>query len=358
MNRVSPKDSICNVLREIYNVDVLTLVYDDNANTAYKFTKCLKTIGLDVVGFKSQPHPFLYPEQLPIHIALRNLPPRYIGYDVPALRDLVNKAKVIHYFASNVIRPYPLEDSGKIVVINHGGSQYRHNYERINAKYNGFVTTTIIQCPDLLGLGAKNEQWIYYPVDTYFIEPDFKPKLKDKIVIGHFPSLSVKGSDGIVATMEKLAGDTKINERVDFRWITQTPKSPNIRMWTDQLALYKTCDVIIETMAKTQYGRPYGEWGNTALEAAASGCIVVTNFLSEERYLQEFGDHALVVANDAEMLEAKLRMLLDLDSGEIMRMKQASRAWAEKHNIHNTAIRLWDKVYSKFFERSEVGGAK
>jgi glycosyltransferase involved in cell wall biosynthesis len=336
-------------------MDVLILANHDWANTGYRFSRCLKEIGLDVLAFKGKPHPFLYPDQLPIHPILATLPDGYFAYDCHSLEPLASKAKVLHYIASTVIQPFPLETSGKHVVVQHGGATYRTRREAINPIYNRFVSASIIQMPDLLGFGAKNEQWIYYPVDTYVIQPDFKPKDNNKIVIGHLPSNSEnKGTEAILKVIDSLMADPSIKDRIEYIGVKST--KGKCVSWLDALSHLKRCDVFIEAMQLTAQGRTYGEWGNMALEAAASGCIVITHFLSEEKYLREFGEHALMVANDPEALEIQIRRLLDMDSHEIMQRKQASRAWAEKHSIHNTAIRLWEKVYSQFFERTEVGG--
>jgi hypothetical protein len=93
-------------------------------------------------------------------------------------------------------------------------------------------------------------------------------------------------------------------------------------------------------------GMPFGEWGNTALEAAALGKIVVTNSLNTDLYRAEYGDCALQIANTPEALKETLQRLISLSDGELTQLKLQSREWVEnKHSMMPTGERMWDKVY-------------
>ena len=67
----------------------------------------------------------------------------------------------------------------------------------------------------MLGLGAKNEHWIYYPVDTDYLKADYKTP--NKLVIGHFPSNpDVKGTEAITRVISKLEKDPKYSKRFEY----------------------------------------------------------------------------------------------------------------------------------------------
>jgi hypothetical protein len=325
--------------------DVLMLTQHDWANTGWRFFKCVQSLGIDVMALKGEYHRMAYPEQIPIHPCLTKKSEIEFPLVIPELAAYAKDAKLIHFFTSRVIVT-GVDLFKKKVVMQHGGSGYRNNYEFINNYCNQFVDASIIQCPDLLGLGANNESWIYYPVDTEFIKPDYTTG--DKLVIGHFPSNpEVKGTSRIVEVVDKLRDDFDFSYIgcTDGEWSTEFIRN-NLLTWTENLKRLQKCDIIIETLTPDLGGEKYGEWGNTALEAAALGKIVVTNSLSIESYEKEFGACALCIANDATALENQLRMLLSLSKQEIRNRKQETRIWAElKHSMPVTAQRIWNKVY-------------
>ena len=326
--------------------DVLFLTYDDNANTGYRFWQCARHLGLNSAMFKGVRHSFGYPKQAPIHPSLANTPictyPTTIM--APGTESLINSSKVIHLIAST----YPMAAvkwEKKKVVIQHGGSVYRQNPKASNDFFNGFVDKTIIQCPDLLGLGAKDEVLIYYPIDTNLIQPDFSKKGKS-LVVGHFPSNpQVKGSKEIFGSISAVS----LNHDIEYHgW--HGDGSNGVVSWPSNLKRMKASDVIVECCAPDQNGKPYGEWGNTALEAAASGCIVISNAVHRDIYEKEYGPLGVHVANDPESMKAELIRLSELSDGELMAEKKACRQWAEKyHSIPATAERLWNRVYSRYF---------
>jgi hypothetical protein len=324
-------------------IDVLFLCWDDNSNTMYRFWQCARHLGLNSVMFKGKPHPFGYPMQAPIHPSLASTPICMAPTTVmaPGLESLINSAHVIHLGASTY--PMAAVNWSKLnVVVQHGGSVYRQNPGDCNDLFNSFCQHTVIQCPDLLGLGARNESWIYYPVDTVKLKPDFSRK-GDKLVVGHFPSNStVKGTDAINKTCVKLDGAGLI----EYRWNT------DILPWPSHLQhRVAQCDIIIEGCNAKQGDKTYGEWGNAALEAAALGCIVVTHCVHKEQYSKEFGDLGVLVANNEQELERVIRDLLALDPEQIVKLKRNAREWVERnHSIPATAARLWDKVYRGYFE--------
>ena len=328
-------------------IDALILTKDDWANTGWRFFKCLQHIGLSAMMFKGHCHPFCYPEQGVVHPAIAKAEGETPVWRVPQLREFVESAKVVHFTSSTVI------DTGadltkKNVVINHSGYGYRANADDMNKNFNPFVDATIIQMPDLLNLGAKNEHLIYFPVDTDFIQPVYK-RQSDRLIIGHFPSMvKHKGTDKIVELMEKLSYDKNLKDR--FAYYGADASTTETTIWFEHLKRMSYCDVIIDVFNPEVYGKQYGEWGNTSFEAAAMGKLVITNSLRIEKYHEEYGACALNIANNIDELEHTLRHIISLNNDELQKDREITRRWVErKHSIPATAKRLWDKIYKDFY---------
>lgn len=324
---------------------VLALTYNDWANTGWRFTKCLRSLGLDVTYYKGRPHKFTYLEEGPVHPAFADAPilSQYpVAVLCKELREEIEAADIIHFFASTMIVS-GADITGKKIVVNHGGSTFRIGTEAVKAAFNSYVDYSIIQCPDLLGLGAKNEVLIYYPVDTDFIQPDYEPH--EKIVIGHWPSSPYnKGTREILEVIERLERDPGVKDR--FEYVGQRILRKMTIPWTEHLERVKGCDILIESMQLDIDGRRFGEWGNQALEAAAAGTAVITNMLSLDTYREEYGDCSLRIANNPSQLEVQIRAILNMSPNELRALKERMRAWAVRnHSMEATAQRLWDKVY-------------
>jgi hypothetical protein len=269
-------------------------------------------------------------------------------YYIPELKQFAENARVVHFRDSMLI------DTGtdltkKPVVVQHGGRTYRKAHEIINKLFNEFSDATLIQMPDLLGLGAKNEHLIYYPVQTDRLKPKYG-RNHEKLIIGHFPTSQIdKGSGLIISTLKKIhEGMPEFKDKFVYMGPEEFKTTRDwIIIWTEHLKRVAYCDIIIETVAMEAQGKPFGEWGNQAIEAAALGKIVITNSQSVELYKEEYGpDCALNIANNEEELQAQLLKFLSMSDHEIVREKQKSRVWVEKyHGMEATAKRLKDKIY-------------
>lgn len=330
-------------------IDVLMIAKNDWANTGYKFWRCLLSLGLNALMVKGEPHTFEYPIQAPIHPSLQGIPIAVHPCLVmaPGLETLMSSAHVIHTIAST----WPLvafEWDGVNLVNQHGGQTYRLDPDTCNAAMDPKAKATIIQCPDLLGLGASNETLIYYPVDTELIQPNYMRTRVGKLVVGHFPSdPRVKGTKRIFSVIEPLA---KKYKQLEYIGATNEASIKHWKPWDQNIARMAQCDVIIETLAPTTFGKPFGEWGNTALEAAASGCIVISNCLSEQVYKAEYGELGIRVANDKETLGEHLEALLNMSDLELHQEKERTRQWAvDNHGMEASAARIWNEVYEPFF---------
>lgn len=330
-------------------IDVLMIAKNDWANTGYRFWRCLLSLGLNVLMVKGESHTFQYPVQAPIHPSLTSVPIALhpVLVMAPGLESLLDSAHVIHTIGSTwPLVPFDWENVN--LVNQHGGTTYRLDPDSCNAAMDPQAKATIIQCPDLLELGASNEHLIYYPVDTDLIQPQYERKDSKRLVIGHFPSdPRVKGTNTIFGAIKKINRKHRDfiyegpqNERGIKHWMP----------WEKNIARMRNCDVIIETLATTNFKKKFGEWGNTALEAAASGCIVISNCLSEDVYKREYGGLGIRVANDPEALEAHLEEIIGLSDLELHQEKASCRAWAEQfHSMGATAERIWQKIYKEFF---------
>jgi len=340
-------------------IDVLGLIKWDWANSGYRFTEALKKLNLKAVSYKGTPLAYFnYPQQLPT-LPILSTPPVDMypvttnAQDDPTLQYLLDRAKVLYLFGTQYLININLPTSTKVVV-QHGGITYRDFPDVCNSIYNPIVSATIAQCPDLLKLGAKNEHLIYYPVDTDLIQPDYDFKDSDKLIIGHFPSNPMnKGTDTINQVIHKLKNSSLGNkfEYNGIPWRGAKHKKDHFVDWPDNLNRQRSSDIIIETCKPTLHGKPFGEWGNTAIEGSALGKIVVTNSITPSLYAQEYGHCALEI-NDgtASGLEKSLIMLIESSREKLLKRKHAARHWVVgKHSIEATALRLWEKVFRDIF---------
>ena len=351
-------------------IDLLMLSNWDWSNTGYRLHKCAKKLGLNAVFFKGQPHNFAYPEQGAIHPKIQNaesIAVHPVILRAPELQPMLNNAHLVQFMDGTYI------DTGvmpKKSIICYGGTTYRMEPKVVSDMFNSFTSQSICYFPSLLGLGAANEELIYYPVDTDFLEPNFKIRNK-RLRIGHNPSnVLSKGTQNILEVIKKLVADEEFIKR--FEYIGVTPEqfatkesrqvAKDIRVttriltptfqweWLCHIDRLRSCDIYIEALKTELNGRPFGEWGNAALEAASLGKIVITHSINKDVYQREYGDNPLRIANSQAELEAHLIELQSMTDKEIIEEKKRTRQWAEdKHSISATANRWWDKVYSNYF---------
>jgi hypothetical protein len=321
------------------DLDILMLTSHDWANTTWKFFQCAyKHLNLNVLAFKGNLHPFLYPEQVLVIPELKDAEKTTNVVKSDFLSELFKTTKIVHYFTSTFIVPEDFNPGDRpAMVMNHGGKRYRLNHKEVNKNQN--IDHAIIQMPDLLGKGTKKETLIYFPVDTGFIQPHYS-SLNQKIVIGHFPPHGIKGQSTINSAIERLK-QSKFKD--SFVFLTSIDSQFS---WIENLQHMAVCDIIIDNMAMEANGEKYGEWGNISFEAAALGKIVVTASLGIEDYYREYGDCELVIANTEDELYWQLERLISMKSSQIDMKKRVTREWVERnHSFPATAKRLYEKVY-------------
>ena len=96
--------------------------------------------------------------------------------------------------------------------------------------------------------------------------------------------------------------------------------------------------------------------GNTVVEAAALGKVVITNSLSIEQYEREYGKCPLHITNNTAELKMKIEELLDMSRTDLIAEGVKSREWVVRyHSMRATAEKLRDKVYSRFFNFDDDG---
>jgi len=336
----------------INGCNVILIAKNDWSNTAYRFTKSLKEIGVRMSFIKFERHAFNYRFQGIIldkkNKIIKKNPVVYDFGDIDNFFiNLCDNFNYIWFHASQIpsinkkIIPYYLKN--KKYFVSHGGTTYRERMSIVSKYFNSFCNNTLIQCPDLLKGFSNNENLIYYPVDVNFIKPDFSFKNNSKLVISHYPSTkSTKGSDIIIPVLNKYS-DKMILKCCSGKKGNETRVS-----WEKNIKRYKECDIYVETVKPLLNKKDYGEWGNTCLEAAASGCIVLTNCTHLDLYIKNYKNTPpILICNDALELENNIIKLLNMSREEILELKKKFRTWCEQY--HNFKI-TGDKIKNLFLK--------
>jgi hypothetical protein len=359
-------------------IDVLFVTYKDYANTSYRFTKSLSLVGLRSYVVFSCPHHFQYPETglfLP-ELKLVGKKPGYIPLKIidpknSVLNKLIKISKIIVWHSScDVMNCEKPKD--KTYILSCGGSTYRKNPKAVVGHFKN-VAEMFMLCPDLLGRQKiHRETLVYYPVDIEKIKPTYQSHVPGKIIIGHFPSSpSVKGTPFIYEVIQELSKDNLYKDKFIYigkrhennNYFYKDPlglvkeniiyKGKKCLKWVTVLSLMAKCDVYIETVNLTLDGKKYGEWGNTCLESGASGCIVLTNTLSENIYQKEYGTSLpFFITNNKNDLKNNLIKIFGMNNEEILNKKREIRKWVEdNHCFKKTGERLKNKIFGKYLQK-------
>lgn len=223
---------------------------------------------------------------------------------------------------------------GKRAFVFHGGTAYRQSPGKLNQFFNSFVEGSLIQTFDLWGLGAKNPSWVLPAVDTAFLQPVYSDPTKSRLVIGHYPSSSFKGTDTILKWAETIPKD-----RYEFKY------DPQILPWAENIERIKECDILLEACMPDQGGVRYGFWGVQALEAAALGKIVASHFFGKEDYEKAFGPCPIIPTTDLGELE-KFREFLEMASQvELLSCQTLFRQWVERFHSYEAVGRRLANVF-------------
>lgn len=306
--------------------EILFSCIDDWANVAYLLQESMRAVGVNALAVTQKPHGFDYADQATI------MPYK----EQQALAD--ESKIVVHMHSRMTVKP---TKEGVHHVAFHGGAKYRFAAAQNNNQFNKFVDCTLIQTADLLGLGAKNEEWILPPIDLKAIKPKFGI-LDTKVKVAHYPrSAREKGSVAINRVMAGIKKDKALGKKLAY-----TYDSTRVE-WAKNIERMRQCDIYIETMAPLHMKHPHGVWGMTALEAAALGKIVVTNFKGLKRYESEYGPCALQVADTEEQLDHVMRRLLAMSVDELESLQITTREWVEKYHSFEAVGKRLKAVFDK-----------
>ena len=311
---------------------ILIVARSDWANMAYKYQESLRSVGVDAKAVTTS-SPNL--SCIPYHAETCRL---------EKIKGYARHAEIIQFMHSKYIPIGKDFKKTKRLFVFHGGSAYRRNPEQVNNIFNHIVEKSIIQTPDLLGLGAKNEVWVPACVDTDRLKPNYERQGK-KIIIGHFPSnAEVKTSEGINLVMKNL--ESKFGNKFEYIF---SSKRLN---WEENMKRVSQCDIYIDACTpilktkKSPNGNTYGEWGVAAPEAAALGKVVISHMLNHKRYVQEFGKCEIRVANSLKEIRKTITKLLKMSDEELIQIKKDTRLWVEKfHSYEFMGRRLRETVY-------------
>jgi len=324
-------------------IDVLMLAQNDWANTGWRFSECIKLLGLNIEFYKKNAHKFEYPTQGETLLCDKSKNSR--------IKKAASEAKVIHFIASKFIKT-GVNLNNKKIIVQHGGSRYRKTFKKLNALFNPIVDYSIIQMPELTLLGAKNPVYISFPVDTSFIKPDYKRRA-DKILIGHYPSSpAIKGTNGILKVINELSNDLEVKDKFKYIGVNETTIKNDYVSWQENLKRMSECDIVIDACNLTQDKYQYGEWGNSAMEAAALGKISITHsLLVNDVYNKVYGKCKLCIANNLIELKNALKHFILMEDKELLKIRQDTRDWlVRNHSFQATANRLKSEVYGKIFD--------
>lgn len=284
----------------------LNLSRDDYANMAHENANALRSIGVHCDDLKINKHLFKYETESAL-IPYNQIPNIVHDYDC---------VQIFH--SDDQILDLVLKGKPKRIVIYHTGTRYRQNvdkYNRLFADYKQITDQTEFMC-----LGKMD---YLAPHTTLKAVPK---NYNGKLIIGHYPSNpSVKGTANIEYVLRQFRKDFDV--RIDTRKVSHT----------EQIKRMGQCHVYVELFAPTQNGKPYGCYGVTAFEAAALGCLVITNNLFPKVYEDAYGQCYFHLANDKDAL---YKAFEDLKECQDPNLLLTPPGFYINHNIESTGYRI------------------
>jgi hypothetical protein len=169
------------------------------------------------------------------------------------------------------------------------------------------------------------------PVDTKRLQPVYY-KGKKKLSLGHFPrntgtSLKTKGYAKVVRVFTSL--------RKQYPEQFTGTKFINWNLHIDRVA---KCDIYVEKISEI-----CKEWGVSALEAAALGKIVISQFSNRDTYEKYYGKSPVIGVETEKELREVLLHIASWSVDNIYRKQEETRAWIEKyHSFEAVGKRLKD----------------
>ena len=290
---------------------VLFLCNRDFANLGYLFAECLNANDVSAICLTIRPS--------------SRQPSAARGVTVQSkehLHTFVRSADVIIWMHSQWVELAGMDLTGKRLGVFHGGTKYRGHAARVNKFFNPRMDFTLTQSTEgtMLNRGAKNETWVFPPVDTDALQPE-SYNIGEKLIIGHFPSQpKAKGSSYINVVMQRLREELIADS---FTYIYGGQLVP----WRRNIVNLAYCDVYIDSIT-------HAGWGLAILEAAALGTIGVAGFGLRKEYEELYGPCPLpdLAAMDTEGLYTHIKELILTDRDVLIRKKKEYRQWVENYH--------------------------
>jgi hypothetical protein len=335
-------------------VKVCLFAVNDWANFGESLAHALRSVGIDANMYVCTPLHYRYAQQ-------------GIPTELSHMIQLAREADVVQVMHSGGIiaskhnkdllsiftEERALDRTRQCVSVLHGGSRYRQAAHALNIRFNSLVDVTIIQTHDLLNLGAFNEKWILAPVDANEICKCASRPLREipttgMLIVGHFPtSVTIKNSALIGCVMQRC--QQKLGAGV-FAY----QHTPQLHEHDAYLKLVSGCDIYIDHQGYMQGDKIYGEFGISALEAAAMGKIVITCTNGLERYYKEYGEFVPLVSNSAQELEDILMRILTAPRNELCQIQQRTSEWVRKYHSMEFIGRKLKAVYEEVLNAKQA----
>jgi hypothetical protein len=251
---------------------VLNVSQSDWANFAYTNSQALRSVGVecDSISATKHNHYLVQSETIP---------------DITEMIDRIKQYDVVQFFHDNtrLFNLIATHCNDKRIIVWHTSSVYRKYHASINAVMNKYNVIHVCAMPEFMAM-CPGAHYVVGAVDTDKLIPTKTNNAKVKFA--HYPSNpTVKGTPKIWELMRGLD--------VDF---TCSIELVNNDM---QLKRISECDVYIEMFTERDgNGSLYGNFGITALEAAAMGKAVITNCKDRRVYYENYGKLPFIVVND------------------------------------------------------------
>jgi hypothetical protein len=318
-------------------VKLLILAKIDFSNAGYLYYQSIMSLNSKNYQcriFNVNKHDFDYPLTAPLFSSLDDIKDSFKWSNII---QLMHSQRVLD--KEEYLQLLKIKKNRKLVMF-HGGSLYRQNYELKNDRFNSVIDASIIQTPDLLNLGAKNQYWFLAPVDTKFLNPKNTKETNDEIIIGHLPSnANYKGTEIIANVLNNL--------NLEFKF--KILHTEDRLKWLDYLDFLRQCDIYIDGIKPFQRDKKYGTFGITTKECAALGVIPMSHFLPEYqiKYKKYYDTNiGFRIINSEEELIGQLISLLCMSKEELKHEKIKAREWVVKnHSLKITGKRIIEEFY-------------
>lgn len=368
---------IFNILNEndIYEeYDIFIFTFIDWCNTAYRYSESLKLNNKKVFSIKifTKSCNIYFPSEIP-HIYnnynnkfyKKNLIFKTISYNAPLfylsfknkiienkIINIMNKSKTIYFHAETLLDIPSFDFTKKNVIYGCSGNYYRNEPEKfIHTVYNEKINQhLLLQCPDLLGYNNKiHEELVYYGVDTNLIK--FRERtFENKLIISHYATNHLsKGTKNILEAINRILEE--FPDKFEYIGIKNESFKERVKNESYQTDWIKNIDrmskahIYIETCNLEINGKKFGEWGNTCLEASATGCIVLTNSLTKKYYEKEYTkDYPLLISNSTQEIYNNLKKLAYYTPEQLKSLSLKYREWVvNNHSLDKTGKRFIKK---------------